>query len=118
MRFWKAFGFNPTELAIQQDKNFKVIEQIRKTNDEHEDITKQIKNAALQGDTAKLEEEIKRFVRFGIKNPDLEMDTDSIFSAIENAEKARAEAINGVVVTNDKLRARAAFLLSPLTKKK
>lgn len=117
MRFWKAFGFNPTELAIKQDKNFKVIEDIRKTNEEYEDITKQIKNAGLQGDSAKLEEEIKRFVRFGLKNPDLEVDVDSITTALENAEKARAEAINGVVVTNDKLRARAAMLLNNLPSK-
>lgn len=117
MRFWKAFGFNPTELAIQQDKNFKVIEQLRKTTDEYSDMMKQVKNASLQGDFNKLDKEIQHFVRFAIANPDLEPDVDSIITAIENAEKARAEAINGVVVTNDKLRARASMLLDQLPKK-
>ena len=117
MRFWKVFGFNPTELAIQQDKNFKVIEQMKETTNEYSEIMKQIKNASLQGNYNKLDKEIQHFVRFAIANPDLEPDVDSIITAIENAEKARAEAINGVVVTNDKLRARAYMLLDQLPKK-
>jgi hypothetical protein len=47
----------------------------------------------------------------------MDVDPDSIFTAIENAEIARAEAINGVVVSNDKLRARAYYLLNALEKK-
>lgn len=117
MRFWKAFGFNPTELAIQQEKNFKVIEDIKKTNEEYADIMKQIKQSSLDGNFDKLDKQIQRFVVFAISNPDLEPDVDSIFTAIDNAEKARAEAINGVVVTNEKLRARASMLLGNLPKK-
>lgn len=117
MRFWKALGFNPTELAIQQEKNFKVIEDIRKTNEEYADIMKQIKQSSLDGNFDKLDKQIQRFVVFAISNPDLEPDVDSIFTAIDNAEKARAEAINGVVVTNEKLRARATMLLNNLPKK-
>jgi hypothetical protein len=117
MRFWKSLGFNPTELAIQQDKNFKVIEQIRATTDEYSEIMKQIKNSSLQGNYNKLDKEIQNFVKFAIANPDLNPDVDSIITAIENAEKARAEAINGVVVTNEKLRARAYMLLDQLPKK-
>jgi hypothetical protein len=117
MRFWKSLGFNPTELAIQQDKNFKVIEQMRETTEEYSEMMKQIKNASLQGNYNKLDKEIEHFVKFAIANPDLDPDVDSIITAIENAEKARAEAINGVVVTNDKLRARAYMLLDQLPKK-
>jgi len=117
MRFWKALGFNPTELAIQQEKNFKVIDQIRKTNEEYSDIMKQIKQSSLDGNFSKLDKQIERFVNFAIANPDLSPDVDSIFTAIENAEKARAEAINGVVVSNEKLRARAIMLLENLPKK-
>lgn len=117
MRFWKAIGFNPTELSIQQDKNFKVIEQIKKTNQERDDIMRKIKTRALNGNYASLDEQIERFIKLAIANPDLELDPDSIYTAIENAEKARAEAINGVVVTNEKLRARAAYLLGQLPKK-
>jgi hypothetical protein len=116
-RFWKSLGFNPTELAIQQDKNFKVIEQLRETTDKYSEIMKQIKNASLQGNYNKLDKEIENFVKFAIANPDLDPDVDSIITAIENAEIARAEAINGVVVTNDKLRARAYMLLDQLPKK-
>jgi hypothetical protein len=78
---------------------------------------KQIKNASLQGNYNKLDKEIENFVKFAIANPDLDPDVDSIITAIENAEIARAEAINGVVVTNDKLRARAYMLLDQLPKK-
>jgi hypothetical protein len=117
MRFWKTLGFNPTELSIQQDKNFKVIENIRKTNEEYADIMKHIKTNSLNGNMKGLEKDFEDFANFAKKNPDMEPDVDSIFSAIDNAEKARAEAINGVVVSNEKLRARAAMLLQNLPRK-
>jgi hypothetical protein len=117
-RFWKLFGFNPTELAIQQDKNFKSIEQINKVKEERAEVVSQVKNASLQGDYNKLDKEIQNLVRFAIKNPDTEIDVaDVVINAIEGAEKARAEAINGVVVTDEKLRARAYMLLNNLPKR-
>ena len=117
-RFWKLFGFNPTELAIQQDKNFKVVEQINKIKEERAEVVSQVKNASLQGDYNKLDKEIQNLVRFAIKNPDTEIDVaDVVINAIEGAEKARAEAINGVVVTDEKLRARAYMLLNNLPKR-
>jgi hypothetical protein len=116
-RFWKALGFNPTELSIQQDKNFKVIEQFRKTEQEYGEIMSHIKTDSMNGNFNRLDKDIEKFVKFAIQNPDMDVDPDSIFTAIENAEIARAEAINGVVVSNEKLRARAHYLLDVLEKK-
>ena len=116
-RFWKILGFNPTELSIQQDKNFKVIEQFRKTEQEYGEIMSHIKTDSMNGNFNRLDKDIERFVKFAIQNPDMDVDPDSIFTAIENAEIARAEAINGVVVSNEKLRARAHYLLNALEKK-
>ena len=116
-RFWKTLGFNPTELSIQQDKNFKVIEQFRKTEQEYGEIMSHIKTDSMNGNFNRLDKDIEKFVKFAIQNPDMDVDPDSIFTAIENAEIARAEAINGVVVSNEKLRARAHYLLDVLEKK-
>lgn len=111
MLFWKAVGFNPTELAVQQDINFKATAQWNKALKERSDIMGDIKVDSMNGNEKRLEKDLERFVTFAIQNPDFDMDVGEILTAIENAEKARARAINGVVVTNEKLRARAYYLL-------
>jgi hypothetical protein len=111
MLFWKSLGFNPTELAVQQDINFKASGQWNKALKERQDIMGDIKTDSLNGNEKRLEKDIERFVNFAIQNPDFDMDVDEVLTAVENAEEARAEAINGVVVTNKKLRDRAYFLL-------
>lgn len=111
MLFWKSLGFNPTELAVQQDINFKAMNQWNTALKERQDIMGDIKVDSMNGNERRLEKDIERFVNFAIQNPDFDMDVDAIIEAIENAEEARAQAINGVVVTNEKLRDRAYMLL-------
>ena len=66
---------------------------------------------SMNGNEKRLEKDLERFVTFAIQNPDFDMDVGQVLTAIENAEKARARAINGVVETNEKLRNRAYLLL-------
>ena len=111
MLFWKSLGFNPDQLSVQQDVNFKATSQWNKALKERADIMGDIKVDSMNGNEKRLEKDIERFVNFAIQNPDFDMDVDMVVEAIENAEEARAEAFNGVVVTNKKLRDRAYFLL-------
>ena len=111
MLFWKSLGFNPTELSVQQDVNFKSMAQWNDALKERQDIMDDIKVDSMNGNERRLEKDIERFVNLAIQNPDFDMDVGDILTAIENAEKARAKAINGVVVTNEKLRNRATLLL-------
>lgn len=111
MLFWKSLGFNPNELAVQQDLNFKASSQWNKALKERADIMGDIKVDSMNGNERRLEKDLERFVTFAIQNPDFDMDVGEVITAIENAEKARARAINGVVVTNEKLRNRAYYLL-------
>lgn len=111
MLFWKSLGFNPNELAVQQDLNFKASSQWNKALKERADIMGDIKVDSMNGNEKRLEKDLERFVTFAIQNPDFDMDVGEVITAIENAEKARARAINGVVVTNEKLRNRAYYLL-------
>jgi hypothetical protein len=118
MLFWKSLGFNPTQLAVQQDVNFKATAQWNKALKERADIMGDIKVDSMNGNEKRLEKDIERFVNFSIQNPDFDMDIGSVLEAVKNAEEARAQAINGVVVTNEKLRNRAFLLLSNMPRLK
>jgi hypothetical protein len=104
MRFWKAVGFNPTELSRLRDSNYRFQTLINKIEDERAAILNRYYLAMDRGDSEKEFQKIfDRIDKFNKDNPyDVyRIDADTLGTSIENREQLRALSYRGVRVPED-----------------
>lgn len=104
MRFWKAVGFNPTELSRLRDSNYRFQTLINKIEDERAAILNRYYLALDRGDSDKEFQKIfDRIEKFNKDNPyeAYIIDADTLGTSIQNREELRAKAYRGVRVPED-----------------
>jgi hypothetical protein len=112
MRFWKVFGFNPTELSRIQDTNFAIAEEVKKAQTERVEIMKRLDLDLTRTDDEHFREQIQKIIKFNRDNPELAIEIDSIMDSVENRAKLRAMANRGLSVP-EKLAPRLYKFIQP-----
>jgi len=112
MRFWKVFGFNPTELSRIQDTNFAIAEEVKKAQTERVEIMKRLDLDLTRTDNEHFREQIQKIIKFNRNNPELAIEIDSIMDSVENRAKLRAMANRGLSVP-EKLAPRLYKFIQP-----
>lgn len=99
-RFWKAFGFNPTELTRIQEANYPAMELVQKAKDERKKIMNRLDLELSRGDDVAFEKALEDAVRFSLANPqkDLRIDGQTIAKSAIARAKLRAMADHGLIV--------------------
>lgn len=98
MRLWKAFGFNPTELARIQETNYPAMELVQRAKDERGSIMNRLDLELVQGDDKAFEEALIRASRFTDANPEMAIMPDTIIDSAFKRAKLRAMADRGLIV--------------------
>jgi hypothetical protein len=98
MRFWKAFGLNPTELTRIQETNFKTSELVKRAQQDKAEILNKLNMGLVNDDVDDMQEAIDEAVSFSIANPEMKFSADSILNSVKNRAKIRAMADRGLIV--------------------
>jgi hypothetical protein len=97
-RFWKAFGFNPTELTRIQEANYPVQELIQRAQDERSEIMARLNLELSRENDVGFEKALQDAVQFSIANPEMAILGNTIATSAVNKAKLRAMADHGLIV--------------------
>lgn len=104
MKFWKAFGFNPTELSLMTDANFAAKSLEINLKQKRAAILDSLNLHESKGDDEDFDKALDKAIQFSAQNPELRITSQQISESLKRRNKARMEADRGLSISDKKLR--------------
>lgn len=104
MKFWKAFGFNPTELSLMTDANFAAKSLEINLKQKRAAILDSLNLHESKGDDEDFDRALDKAIQFSAQNPELRITSQQISESLKRRNKARMEADRGLSISDKKLR--------------